>query len=48
MLSRDKREEYDKMASDVASGRAGYQSAVKCRLSKSPKKCYGKPPESLQ
>ena len=44
MLNNDKRQAYDKMASDVANGRSGYQPAKKSRYSKSPEKDYGNHP----
>lgn len=47
MLSRDKRKEYDKMASDVANGRAGYRPAKKSRYSKSAPDKYGSAPRFL-
>lgn len=48
MLNDKKRKQYDEMAVMITRGELGYKAAVKCRLSKSPKRYYGKPPESLR
>lgn len=48
MLNDKKRKQYDEMAVMITRGELGYKAAVKCKLSKSPTKCYGKTPESLQ
>lgn len=41
------KQKYNKMASNVASGRAGYQPARKSRYSKSAKDEYGSAPQFL-
>lgn len=47
MLNKEKREEYDRMAANVALGRAGYQPARKSRYSKTAKDEYGPAPQFL-
>lgn len=47
MLNKEKREEYDRMAANVASGRDGYQPARKSRYSKSAKDEYGPAPQFM-
>lgn len=47
MLNKERREKYDRVAANAASGMAGYQPARKSRYSKSAKDEYGPAPQFL-